>query len=105
MPERMRDLRRSSRRNVTVATMMAFVALFVAMAWPAQDGGMTQRAHYALVRSLGNGTPQIDDYKWETGDESYHGGHYFSSKAPGVAFLALPGYVALHAAGLWPDDG
>lgn len=83
--------------------VLAYVALFAAMSWPAQDDGATQSAHYALVRSLAAGTARIDAYHWETGDESYWEGHYYSVKAPGVAFVALPGYLALDAVGLWPD--
>jgi hypothetical protein len=90
-------------RPVTLL-VVAYVALFGAMAWPAQDDGWTQNAHYALVRSLADGTPQIDRYHEETGDASYWQGHYYSVKAPGVALAALPAYVGLRAIGVWPES-
>src|SRR4051812_29660641 len=90
-----------TRRRLT--TFAAFLLLTVAMAWPVQDpGGWTQNAHYALVRSLAAGTPHVDRYRAETGDLSYRSGHYYAAKAPGVAFLTLPVYAALHSTGLWP---
>ena len=63
-----------------------------------------QNAHYALVRSLAAGTPHVDRYRAETGDLSYRNGHYYAAKAPGVAFLTLPVYAALHSTGLWPHS-
>jgi hypothetical protein len=90
--------------RLTLVTAIAFVALFGAMVWPVQQDGWTQSAHYALVRALADGTPRIDRYEPETGDISYRDGHYYSAKAPGVAFVAVPVYAALHAVGLWPDN-
>lgn len=83
---------------------MAVLALAAAMAWPVQDDGWTQSAHYALVRSLADGTPRIDEYVAETGDVSYWEGHYYSVKGPGLAAAALPLYFPLERAGLWPAD-
>jgi hypothetical protein len=43
-----------------------------------------------------------------TGDLAYHRGHFHPAKAPGVSFLAAPGYALVHAverlAGADPDD-
>jgi len=88
---------------VTLLAAVAYLALFTALSWPAQDDGYTQSAHYALVRSLATGTPRVDTFYRESGDLSYWHGHYYSVKAPGVAFVALPAYAALDAVGLWPD--
>jgi len=74
------------------------------MAWPVQDDGWTQSAHYALVRALADGTPRIDEYVSETGDISYWQGHYYSVKGPGLAAAALPLYFPLERTGLWPAD-
>ena len=88
---------------MTLLAAVAYLALFTALSWPAQDDGYTQSAHYALVRSLATGTPRVDTFYRESGDLSYWHGHYYSVKAPGVAFVALPAYAALDAVGLWPD--
>jgi len=94
---------RISARRPAIILVVAYVALFGAMTWPAQDDGWTQNAHYALVRSLADGTPRIDRYSEETGDASFWQGHYYSVKAPGVALVALPAYVGLDTLGLWPE--
>jgi hypothetical protein len=38
----------------------------------------------------------IDPYHVRLGDESFYRGHYYSDKAPGLSFLALPIYAASH---------
>lgn len=76
----------------------------------AQGAGWNQNAHYALVRALSNGTPQIDRTQYETGtwyrtgDYMTFEGHYYAAKAPGLAFASLPAYLPLKAAGIW-DSG
>ncbi len=62
-----------------------------------QPFGFNQGGHYSLVKALAHGTAKIDDFQSYSGDESYYKGHYFSNKAPGVAFLCLPFYLALRA--------
>ena len=47
----------------------------------------------------------IDETRFETGEQqaydvSYFDGHYYANKAPGLAFVVLPVYVALDAAGV-----
>src|SRR6185503_4884114 len=54
-------------------------------------GGWNQSAHFDLIRALvEQGTIRIDAYHENTGDKSFHDGHYFSNKAPGAPFLAAP---------------
>jgi hypothetical protein len=65
-----------------------------------QPFGYNQGSHLALVRALADGTPRIDAYRDYSGDVSYHHGHVYSNKAPGLAFATLPAYVALRAAHL-----
>jgi hypothetical protein len=74
--------------------MLAFACAFVI-----QASGWAQTSYFALVRSLSHGTPTMDRYHWETRDESYYRGHYYSVKAPGLAFLTVPLYKGLDAAG------
>jgi hypothetical protein len=90
------------RRRRLIAT--GVIAVAIAAAWPIQQTGWTQKAHYALVRSLADGTPRIDRYQRETGDKSYWRGHFFSAKAPGLALVSVPPYLALEAVGLVPSN-
>jgi hypothetical protein len=83
---------------------VALVLLALAWALLIQAPGANQNAHFALVRSLADGTPQIDRYRNETGDTAYVGGHYYAAKAPGLALATLPWYVGLRQAGLTVPD-
>jgi hypothetical protein len=75
----------------------------VAWAIPAQGGNWNQNAHYALVRALADGRPNIDQSLRETGDNtgdiSFFRGHRYAAKAPGLAFWTLPAFLALRIAG------
>jgi hypothetical protein len=85
------------------------VALGTAFAWTMQGGGAPQNSNYALVRALADGTAQIDRTRGEVGeagtnDVVFHEGHVYSNKAPGLAFLSLPLFMAADAAGLVPQE-
>jgi hypothetical protein len=87
--------------------LAAVVALALAYAWPMQGAGNAQNSQYALVRALADGTPRIDRTRYETGDivsadVTFYRGHVYSNKAPGLAFVSLPAFEAVRAAGLWP---
>jgi hypothetical protein len=79
--------------------LLAIVAVVIGYALVMQALGWAQTSYYALVRALSDGTAHIDKYHWESRDESYHEGHFYSVKAPGMPFLVLPLYKVLHAAG------
>ena len=57
--------------------------------------GPNQAAHLALVRALARGTPIVDADRGTDEDVSYFKGHYYSAKAPGLAFTVLPAYEAI----------
>jgi hypothetical protein len=78
---------------------LAIVALTVALATVIQALGWAQTSYFSLTRSLSHGTAKIDRYQWETRDESYSDGHYYSVKAPGLSLLTLPAYESLRALG------
>jgi hypothetical protein len=82
---------------------VAALALVAAWIVPAQGDGWNQNAHYALVRALAEGKPNIDqsvvEMRGETGDVAFFHGHRYSAKAPGLAFWSLPPFVTLKAAG------
>ncbi len=60
--------------------------------------------YLVLVKALSNGTPRIDAYHWWTPDVAWWHGHYYSPKAPLLAFLVLPVSVLLHDLGLQPAN-
>lgn len=75
------------------------MALVLGYASVAQGGGVNQLAHFSLVRALSHGTAKVDPYHWQTKDLSWYRGHYYSTKAPGLAFLTVGPYVALDRSG------
>src|SRR6058998_1511786 len=93
----MTDLRRraSPRLFGSTAVLVAAIALTVAYAWPEQGAGWNASAHFALVRSLADGTAKIDPYRAETGDVGWYHGHYYTAKAPGLALYSLPPWLVL----------
>src|SRR3954469_13369721 len=66
--------------------------------------GFAQSSFYILAKALTHGTPRIDDTHWWSIDISWWDGHYYSNKAPGLAFLVAPLALALHALGLQPGN-
>src|SRR2546422_5728204 len=77
--------------------LVAIVAVVIGYAVVMQALGWAQTSYYALVRSLSHGTAHIDAYHWESRDESYYRGHFYSVKAPGLPFMTLPLYKVLRA--------
>ncbi|HEX8123588.1 MAG TPA: hypothetical protein VF549_20225 [Solirubrobacteraceae bacterium] len=65
-----------------------------------QASGANQASHFALIRALDSGTARIDRWQAETVDKSRFEGHYYSVKAPGLAFATLPWFAATDAVGL-----
>lgn len=82
--------------------ILTFYTFFV------QFSGAEQRSFFSLILAMHNeGSLQIDAYADLTPDKAFYDGHYYSDKAPGLAFLGLPVYTAANAlqgldrAGLW----
>ena len=74
-----------------------------------QPPGWNETSRYDLVRSLvESGTTRIDAYHDNTGDLSFHDGHYYSDKAPGSSLMGVPVYglltVVWNAAGAGTPD-
>jgi hypothetical protein len=80
------------------AGMLAIVSLGIAWGLVMHSMGWAQLSSYAQVRALAGGQAQIDRWQWETRDKAWLGGHFYSVKAPGLAALTLPAYLALDAA-------
>ena len=64
-----------------------------------QGGGENQFAHLSLVRALADGTPIVDRYNRESKDLAWYDGHYYSTKAPGLALLSVGPYYVLDESG------
>lgn len=84
---------------------MAVCALAFAFAYPMQVNGYNQTAHYALVRSLASGTPNIDRSRGEigelsTGDAALYKGHWYATRPPGLAAATVPAFFLLEAIGM-----
>src|SRR5919205_4538484 len=84
------------RRRLGIA---AIVCVAIASGLVMQASGWAQTSNYSLVRALYGGTAQIDPWHWETKDESWYRGHYYSVKAPVLPALTLPVYAVVRAAG------
>jgi hypothetical protein len=82
------------------AGTLAICAVVLGYATVVQGGGENQFAHLALVRSLADGTPVVDRYHRESKDLSWYDGHYYSTKAPGLSFLAVGPYFVLDETGI-----
>jgi hypothetical protein len=64
---------------------------FFSFAYFYEGGGWNQNSRFDLLRAIvERHTLQIDAYHENTQDKAHFRGHYYSDKAPGVAFLAVP---------------
>lgn len=78
--------------------VIVFVCAFVSFAYFLQGGGPNQNSRFDLVRAVvEHHTFVIDPYASNTIDKSQRGGHFYSDKAPGLSFAAVPLYAAYHA--------
>ena len=85
-----------ARRQRPALTLTVFA---LACAFVVQSPGWAQTSYMALSKALSSGTAQIDRWHWETHDDAYTNGHYYSVKPPGLVLATLPLYRALDAAG------
>ena len=88
---------------------VVFVLLFASYAYFYQGGGWNQNSRFALVRGItSQHTLKIDAFADCTGDRALFDGHYYSDKAPGLSFTAVPvvalARTVLHALGRDPED-
>ena len=67
------------------------LASFLSFIYFYEGGGWNQNSRFDLLRAIvERHTLQIDDYHENTQDKAYARGHYYSDKAPGLVFLAVP---------------
>lgn len=73
-----------------VAVLIGFLTFF-SFTYFYEGGGFNQNSRFDLLRAIvERGTLQIDAYHENTGDKAHFRGHYYSDKAPGLVFLAVP---------------
>jgi len=85
------------------------IASFLSFIYFYEGGGWNQNSRFDFVRAIvERHTLQIDAYHENTGDLGHSGGHIYSDKAPGLAFLAVPVAVmaraGIRAVGADPDS-
>ena len=84
---------------------IVFFTLLAAYAWFFGGSGFNQNATFDLTRALVERRQlQIDPYAGNTADVSFHDGHVYPNKAPGLAFVAAVPYAALYAVNGAPKD-
>jgi len=74
-----------------------------------EGGGWNQNSRFDLLRAMiERHTLQIDAYQENTQDKAHFKGHYYSDKAPGLVFLAVPVALtvrpALRMVGIDPES-
>src|SRR6202140_5763758 len=64
-----------------------------------EGGGWNQNSRFDVLRAIvERHTLQIDAYHENTQDKAHFRGHYYSDKAPGLVFLAVPFALAARPA-------
>jgi hypothetical protein len=76
----------------------AIVSIGIAWGLLMHAMGWAQSSYYAQVRAFAAGQSELDPWKWQAKDDAWVNGHFYSVKAPGLAALTLPAYLALDAA-------
>jgi hypothetical protein len=72
------------------AILLGFV-IFFSFIYFYEGGGWNQNSRFDLLRAIvERHTLQIDAYHANTQDKAHFQGHYYSDKAPGLVFLAVP---------------
>src|SRR5215471_10293756 len=67
------------------------LASFLSFIYFYEGGGWNQNSRFDLLRAIvERGTLQIDASHTNTQDKAHFRGHYYSDKAPGLVFLAVP---------------
>src|SRR6516164_3491435 len=85
------------------------VVSFLSFIYFYEGGGWNQNSRFDLLRAIvERHTLQIDAYQENTGDKAHFQGHYYSDKAPGQTFLAVPFAIvarpAMRAIGVAPES-
>ncbi|HKU25577.1 MAG TPA: hypothetical protein VJQ54_08905 [Candidatus Sulfotelmatobacter sp.] len=90
------------------ACLLGAVSLF-SFIYFYEGGGWNQNSRFDLLRAIvEQHTLTIDSYHENTEDKAHFRGHYYSDKAPGLVFLAVPfavaGRAAMRGVGIDPNS-
>ena len=86
----MSPLPESSSSHRKAAILLGLVA-FLSFIYFYEGGGWNQNSRFDLLRAIvERHTLQIDAFHENTQDKAHFRGHYYSDKAPGLVFLAVP---------------
>src|SRR5579863_1060650 len=101
LPEKSRSPRKSA--------FLLGVVIFLSCIYFYEGGGWNQNSRFDLLRAIvERHTLQIDAYHENTQDKAHFNGHYYSDKAPGLVFLAVPVAVVarpvLRVVGIDPES-
>ncbi len=73
------------------AALLLGAVTFFSLIYFYEGGGWNQNSRFDLLRAIvEQHTLQIDAYHENTQDKAHFQGHYYSDKAPGLVFLAVP---------------
>jgi hypothetical protein len=87
-------------RRVVLREVILVLTLVLAYGFFQHETAWNENSRYDLVLALvDDGTTVIDPYHLNTGDKAFYEGHYYSDKAPGSSFLAVPTYAVMRAIG------
>ena len=83
--------------------------VFLSFLYFYEGGGWNQNSRFDLLRAIvERHTLRIDAYHENTQDKAHFNGHYYSDKAPGLVFLAVPFALAaqpvIRVAGIDPES-
>lgn len=87
---------RTRKPELLLAVLVLLCSIYVLPRWA--DWNVNSRMNVALA-VVDRGTWQIDDYYKNTGDYAYFEGHFYSDKAPGTSFVAIPLYAIFEKLG------
>jgi hypothetical protein len=86
-----------TRAEKTAGLTLTLVLLFVYAYFFPRWADWNQNTRLNLTLSIvETGSLTIDPYHENTGDKLYYEGHYYSDKAPGLSFAAVPIYALMH---------
>jgi len=78
--------------------LVLFLLILTCYSFFVQYPNVNQNSRFNLVMAIVHqGTLAIDRYHQNTSDKSIFGGHYYTDKAPGLSFLAVPIYWLFNA--------
>lgn len=91
------------------SALLLFSVVFLSFIYFYEGGGWNQNSRFDLLRAIvERHTLRIDAYHENTEDKAHFRGHYYSDKAPGLVFAALPialaARTALRAVGIPPQS-